>query len=361
MDGFLPQQLVSYNILDDSLKHINSQLRQISPKFSVAETNPAAYYYIQNSIAFTQTEDSLIISLRVPIQQLNFDFEIYKLFSIPVPLNGSTTNSSIISDLPHYLAVSDQANYYVELEYEFVSTCKGQNILLCTAFPVLRTRRLESCALSLYLDRPSDVMRLCRFKYETSLPSQNAISLGDDFYLVSSTTDSTWTMICENDLHPHAIPACSICVIKTKCYCSIQSSSFYMPAKVTGCDAASVKMVHGINLAYLHLFDHEVNTSKITSVTTFSQFPQYTIAPLNIVNFSNPKIVSHRNKFRADFKKIANNVRNSIKTYDSLSDFMLDSTDFPYSFSPSTNFILLSSLLAYMAFSLSSLSPGALS
>ena len=41
-----------------------------------------------------------------------------------------------------------------------------------------------------------------------------------------------------------------------------------------------------------------------------------------------------------------------MRTYDSLSDFMFDSADFAFSFSSSTNFILISSLLAYMAYSL---------
>ena len=50
-------------------------------------------------------------------------------------------------------------------------------------------------------------------------------------------------------------------------------------------------MVHGINLVYLHLFDHDVSTSQITSVTTFHQIPQYTVAPFNIFQIQKLSVI----------------------------------------------------------------------
>lgn len=178
------------------------------------------------------------------------------------------------------------------------------------------------------------------------------MSLGNNQYLVSSTVETTWTMICEGELHPHAIPSCSICVLKSKCYCSIQSSSFYIPARLTDCHEKEVQMVHGINLAFLHLFAHDVNISTLTSVTTFGNSPKYNVGSLRIKNYRKSSVVKSRSPFSQNFKRIAKNVKSAAKSYDSLSDYLFSTTqEYTYHFSPSFSFITICILLAYMLLS----------
>ena len=93
LDGYLPPPIITYDDMQNALYLVDAQLREMSQSraFSVAMKSPAPYYFRQN-VAFTQTDEKLIISVEIPIHRTSFDFKLYQFYAVPVRLNQTTAN-----------------------------------------------------------------------------------------------------------------------------------------------------------------------------------------------------------------------------------------------------------------------------
>ena len=117
-------------------------------------------------------------------------------------------------------------------------------------------------------------MRLCTFDCYPGHQDQIAIELGDGYVLISGI-DTFWTMTCEGQ-EPKGISSCTLCIIRLGCFCYLESKSFYIAPRITDCPSStSVEKIHGINLAYHHLFSTDVDLTTFTGATPFLASPEY--------------------------------------------------------------------------------------
>ena len=327
--GFLPENLISYHQMEKSLQAISIKLQEHESGFQIANPEIAYYYNIRN-IGYTQSNTSLFISVPVPLKSEDLYFILYKIRAFPIHTNVTDSGATLINNVPEYLAISQNKEYYLELSYSDLRDCIGTTLKKCKVMKAASRRNAMTCSLALFLDNADMVMEKCKFDYQSENKGQIAIDLGQG-YLFISGQDKFWTMNCHGK-EPQGIPSCTLCIISLPCSCSLVSKHFYIPSRITNCPwKSSIQKVHGINLAYMKIFSENVEISSFTGSTAFHNTPTYDAKSITIQNMTLSSVVRKTPKFDLDLTKIADSIKRNNDLYQSTADYLLFTSDTGFS------------------------------
>lgn len=322
LEGYLPRVFVTPNMLKTVLQNVAIYLQSHFPAFSLSHSDPGYYYQVRN-IRFTQTDRFLYISINIPLKSLTSYFDLYSVILMPVPLNATTTNTSLIVDVLPYFAVSRDNNYYAEIDHNVYASCIGTDVKRCHSMVSMRSRQIPSCVSALYFDRPSQVAVACNLRYQTSSLFEGAVDVGSGYFLASSSA-SEWSMGCP-DKSPLTIPGCVFCVIKLGCGCSLSGDTFFLPPRVDYCHAGgNISFMHPVNLPVLHTLYSKADLKAISGITTYKNPARIKLPTFKLKSDNWSDVIAVDKKFTVDFKKLAANVDTDAKIYKSKADAILD-------------------------------------
>ena len=81
-------------------------------------------------------------------------FEVYKIISVPLPLNNNQSlHMYTLYELPSLLALSVDKNYYIDLSNEQYETCIGTPIRHCSHNNAIQTTSRPSCAVAIFTNQ----------------------------------------------------------------------------------------------------------------------------------------------------------------------------------------------------------------
>ena len=122
LEGYFLMQFVTPAQLTDVLQEVDRLLSRQYPLFSVSHTDPG-YYYQNRDVTFTKSEKYIYISIKIPVSSSTAYFDIYSLYSLPIPLNGTTANATLITNLPPYFGITRDGEFYTEFSHNIYATC----------------------------------------------------------------------------------------------------------------------------------------------------------------------------------------------------------------------------------------------
>ena len=79
------------------------------------------YEYIETGVIATKKE--ILLSLSIPLREVNTQFEIFKIFSFPTAVLNNTYMQFHVSDT--YLAVNMAQRTHIGLSAEYMGRCTG--------------------------------------------------------------------------------------------------------------------------------------------------------------------------------------------------------------------------------------------
>lgn len=337
LEGFLPVQIVGHKKVQLVLDHVRAHLSSNTGLASYSLAHQiVSYYYQAQDILFSKDEDSLYISIKIPITAEAAFIDVYSVLSLSVPLNASTQyNSTLLVGLPHYFGITRNGEYYAEFDNDLYSSCVGNDVKFCPSMISVRARTSLSCMSAIFFDLPTKVHELCEIRYQNAPLYEGAFSLGDNHYLASGGKDESWSVICPNK-SPAPIRSCNFCVIKLNCDCGLSSSTWKIFATAqSSCNNQKnkVTMLHTVNLPVLHALYSRSDISKIRGTTAF-QTPLSVRMPAFNVKARNWTTVLEKDRaFSLDFKKMAKSLSKSGAVYASKSDELLDNAGSGHVFS----------------------------
>ena len=213
---------------------------------------PALYKYIRVQ-SLPHSALSFIIS--IPLEgDPRVHLEIYEIFSLPHPINEKLTLT--YTDLPRYLAVSDDRTIF--MEYESLTSCRhhGQTYLCPIDVPVYR-EGAPSCALSLFKGI-TDTSE-CEKHFSTALvrPLLTRTSAG---WLYSISQMDKITITCPGEVssvivHPGSGK------INVQDNCKLTGKTFILPGSA---DTGGEAMI--LNISLVEPFKLNLTKSELTSV-----------------------------------------------------------------------------------------------
>ena len=206
--GKLSPFLISPKILNDAIKHIKLILSDKFKGFYLLNSDPA-YYYSECNMLFARKHSTLYVTVKFPISTLAFPLYLYKITSYPVPVNVTSTHATQILDLPEYLVVTHNNQYYASLSFDKLRSCSGTNTLYCSHSLPLVSAVKTNCIWSLYFNSKSDIHKQFDFRFLLNAIQPSIEQIFDNTLLVYKT--NTLAFECQNK---HSIvKGCNFCFI----------------------------------------------------------------------------------------------------------------------------------------------------
>ncbi|KAK7471689.1 hypothetical protein BaRGS_00035662, partial [Batillaria attramentaria] len=89
----------------------------------------------------------------IPVSSRTALYTIYRIITLPVPFNHTTTHATAISGMPDYLAVTDDTSSYIEMSATDLDLCTGQSIKSCQYLSGERSIQTPTCAVAVFANR----------------------------------------------------------------------------------------------------------------------------------------------------------------------------------------------------------------
>ena len=116
VEGRISPFLIPKHDFAHTLDQIQANLTRYYPGFYLTHLH-LAYYYTTPYFMFTRNHSSLYITLRFPVSSYAQPLQLYKIISLPIPVTSNTSlkHATQLLDLPQYLALTYQHDYYLSL------------------------------------------------------------------------------------------------------------------------------------------------------------------------------------------------------------------------------------------------------
>ena len=339
VEGRISPFLIPKHDFAHTLNQIQATLTKYYPGFYLTHPHPA-YYYTTPNFMFTRNHSSLYITVRFPVSSHAQPLQLYKIISLPIPVTSNTSlkHATQLLDLPQYLALSYQHDYYLPLYSSDLTNCVHGNVIYCNFNMALVPTSVPQCSLSLFQNDVKQVSRLCNFRFLENHISHDIIELTPTSVLVFDSEELD--LDCPQS--QRKIPGCTFCVIDLPCRCSLSSKNVYFSPRLVHCYNSSLdfSVLHPVNLALVQEFFDEKAFNSILADSLFA-----TPVPLSVPNFlfythNMSKILAADAKTHLNLKKIATAAKQDNLIFKTLAEPLLSGDISLQSTWPDVNAIL---------------------
>ena len=362
-NGHLSPLLIPMQILHSTLNDIQSILSQKYPGFFVTTHSPSDLYTSSNFL-FTRNNSNLYITVKIPISSERKPLQVYKVFSLPVPLNDSSKHATTILDLPDYFALTSNQQFYLTLSKYQLDTCKGSFTKQCHYnFPLTPVTK-QSCSLSLFSNNKDAIHHLCNFRFVHDAISPKIIELHSNKVLLYQTP----LMSMQCGVNHRMVQGCNFCVFRVPCECSLTTSNFYLPPRLTSCHNTSkeITKMHPVNLVLLQEFFDNSKFRHVFADTSFQSPLSVSLPQFKLYDHKMASVLANDKKDHLSLARMVKKAKKDEVIFQSLAEPILNGDIQIQQTWPDTNGILTVVALAlsclttlasvYMFFKMRSLS-----
>lgn len=247
MYGKITAALVPENMMKSVIDHVAQNVLTLPQwrDYGLISTSPA-YFYRFEDIAFTRTENHLILTMNFPLVLSGSRMPLYRIDVFPVPTAAGIrsqvdTGHTLIQDLPGFIAVSENTENFIEITIAQFLACKGQEIKTCgESVGIISNKESMTCAFAIFIDNHIAVRRLCDISYtkEEIRGSALQIAANGRFIVHGGSEMDNWILSCPDSSRSpitHVQP-CSYCQVEIPCGCSLTANHFLVPRRISDCD-----------------------------------------------------------------------------------------------------------------------------
>ena len=201
------QRLSPSTIAADDLRNLLLTIQSRLPKTISLPHDPRTKlfeYYKFLKCATLFEDNHVIITIYVPLVELTQSYEVFKAYSLPVPLIGSTLHRkkellAYYKLESSYLAINPERTKYILLNDEHAYQCIDPTLRICNVKePVRNVNVGKSCILSNFMEDQAKVKKHCDVWMRHSfLPT--AIYLANDVYLTITKRKFNFNVICNDE------------------------------------------------------------------------------------------------------------------------------------------------------------------
>ena len=128
--GKLSPLILPPEMLKNTIKEIQALLNSKYPEFYVAHT-PVDQLYKSENFLYARYNNSLLITIKLPISAHKHNLKLFDVKSFPVPVNNTSPQATKLLDLPNHIAITADQQFYTTLMDSELNRCKGEKPLHC--------------------------------------------------------------------------------------------------------------------------------------------------------------------------------------------------------------------------------------
>ncbi|XP_052083821.1 uncharacterized protein LOC127721190 [Mytilus californianus] len=255
-------------LLKQTLTHALHKVQGIStksyPGFYLTQLHPS-FYYTNRNFMFMRNHSILYLTLRFPVSSHSQPLQLFKVISLPVPVNNTLKHATKLLDLPDFLALTHQHDYYLPLSSNQLTNCQHVSVITCSFNIALVPSHVKQCTIALFNNDKKQVKSLCNFRFLENHLTHDIIELSSTSVLVYQS--DKLAINCHNK--QNLLPGCKDCVVSLPCKCSLSTKSLYLSPRLVQCynNTQEVSVQYPVNLALLQ----EYFSDKQLSSTSYNK------------------------------------------------------------------------------------------
>ena len=279
LSGKLSEHLIPFSALKSALdKASNKASTSLLKNKPLAATMYLPLYYKMNNIQTIAQNDSLLVTMPVPMTHQQANYKIYQVKTYGIAIHSSTPNTQTgytkLINSPDYLAVSNDRQYFKPLSHEEMLDCTQSSLTLCPHLSVTFNRHHRDCLWAIFLDDAEKIKQDCTFHtYLTENLPATVTKLDNGQYLFINMPSQV-RMKCHSSSKFANIGNYSI--ISLPCNCQFELDFIYIDPDYTDClDTITEPVVeHPISLPLSFGFDYTKYLKRPYTATTSKEIPR---------------------------------------------------------------------------------------
>ena len=296
--GHLSPDIITPEQLNNTIANVTAILKRNFPNYQILSKD-LPYYYEHGKVALIRINETLIVDLKFPLTTLGKDFHLYRIPRVRVPVSEDRPHSTEIKDLPPFVAMTSDLQYYIPFQSEPKITSsmidiKNERLINST----------NTCMLALFQNNPQKIHLNCQSSFFKTPAESSAVRLtGTSVWL---TNVSKYTLLCADGNSVHEIN-CTYCLITIPCHCTVYTCSHCLPARLQNCQKnTEISSSNLINLKGLWYF---FNESKLISFSGDTMVDQINVS-LPIFKIDDEKESTQDHEIRFHMEKLADEIKN---------------------------------------------------
>ncbi len=234
--GRLSPTLIGQDVMLDVIDSLQDRLRRDYSAFHLTETDPQYYYRYAKVHHFRTDDDTLYVTMTLPLSAVRKMFFLYSVTIFNSPLKQHSEFTSRLRTKADYFGVTEDGRNFIELTQKEYSQCEDTSAVRCSSAIKIFDVEHPTCMSALYMDKPKDIHELCSFRFEKTVPTVEMMDVGGGKLVVMNA--DFMIIQCQQDT-PSQKPGCSYCRVDFLCGCAIyianNISNAAMPARLTNC------------------------------------------------------------------------------------------------------------------------------
>lgn len=220
------------------------------------------YYYENGFHHFVATNDSLYITLTIPLANREVIYDLFKVTLLPVPIHTHKESkyagyTTLLENNP-YLGVSRSANKYIYLTEADLQSCAETGKFHICAHPIPVKIGTESCLAALFANKHEAITRTCKTMYTTKdLPRTYIRHIQGTQFIISTMAAKYRLVNHDKSVSDH--DACKLCLIEIPCRSTLIIQDQRIDIPFTFC--VNNSQIHTIRYTYNNVILHKFNLS----------------------------------------------------------------------------------------------------
>lgn len=187
-EGRISPFLLPKHILAHSMHKIQRIMSESYLGFHLTHVDPS-YYYTHSNFVYARNHSRMYITVNFPISAHAKPLNLFKVYSLPVPVNSTSSNATKLISLPKYFAITNNNDFYAALSTDDLGNCKHGMTVFCLQLTPINQ---PSCIVALFSNNITMVKQLCNFRLLLNHIVHKVIELTPTYVLVyKSNNDLT--------------------------------------------------------------------------------------------------------------------------------------------------------------------------
>ena len=292
-------ELIPLEQMRQAVSKIRKHLLKSYPTFHLVHKD-LTYYYSSIKVHYIRQEDTVYVTLLLPVTSNDKNLQLYQVNHYPIPLNHSSYDATLIKKSKPYIAISTNDSTFIEFSNEQYQLCKGSNLIKCLNLPAITTFQSPTCNLALFLNDIDMVHQICSILLIPNGTHTFMIELSSGQVLMSGIKRLSY--VCNNKETHHS--GCTFCVAPVFCGCSVIGDEFNIPPRLTRCHDINTKtnIQYTVNIALLrHFFTTQELQNQIGLFLRETPL-QFSIPDFKIANHSFSKFLARDKQQSVDLQ-----------------------------------------------------------
>ncbi|XP_060564413.1 uncharacterized protein LOC132723667 [Ruditapes philippinarum] len=320
-EGKLSPIIIPVRIMEKTMSYIQNLLNTKYQGFYITYKT-VQQVYSQAKFVCGRHKNSIFISVKFPLTVQKEPIKLFKVISLPVPINSSSTHGTQALDLPYFFAITSSKQHYMTLNQNDLMDCHGTKYIHCSENKPLIPLTSQSCVLALFSNNMDSVHSICNFRFVQNIIEPKVIELDQNSILLYRTP-----LLSVECKHQHKMmQGCDFCIINLPCQCSVMTSNFYLPPRLVACQnfTHEISKVHHINLILIQKFFDKPFYKNMFADSAFAQPVNVSLPKFKLFEHKMHSIIANDEKAHLNLSRMVSLAKQDSAAFQSLTEPLIE-------------------------------------